>query len=92
MTSSSHDTRRASSDAPESIEEIFTMEDHYYKRLRPRSLICGLKDVSTLQRYSEQLLRSNDPEEQLLQKIRDDASEEVLESYLQRCWNHISKK
>jgi hypothetical protein len=91
MTSSSHDTRRASSDAPESIEEIFTMEDHYYKRLRPRSLICGLKDVSTLQCYSEQLLRSNDPEEQLLQKIRDDASEEVLESYLQRCWNHISR-
>ncbi|CAK9261368.1 unnamed protein product [Sphagnum jensenii] len=90
MTSSSHDTRRASSDAPESIEEIFTMEDHYYKRLRPRSLICGLKDVSTLQCYSEQLLRSNDPEEQLLQKIRDGASEEVLESYLNMTFQNIS--
>jgi ankyrin repeat protein len=80
MSSSSHDTRRASSDAPECIEEIFTMEDHYYKRLRPRSLICGLKDVSTL--YSPQLSRPNGPERMLLQEIRDGASEEVLELYL----------
>jgi hypothetical protein len=97
MASSSHDTRRASSDAPECIEEIFTMEDNYNKRLRPRSLICGLKDVSTLKRYSEQLSRSNDPEEQsndpeeqLLQKIRGGASEEVLESYLNITFQHIS--
>jgi ankyrin repeat protein len=90
MASSSHDTRRASSDVPECIEEIFTMDHHYYERLRPRSLICGLKDVSTLQCYSEQLSRSNDPEEQLLQKIRDGASEEVLESYLNMTFQNIS--
>jgi len=89
MASSSHDTRQASSDVPECIEEIFTMEHHYYKRLRPRSLICGLKDVSTLQCYSEQLSRSIDPEEQLLQKIRDGASEEVLESYLNMTFQNI---
>jgi len=88
MASSSHDTRRASSDAPECIEEIFTMEHHYYKRLRPRSLI--LKDVSTLKCYSEQLSRSNVPEEQLLQKIRDGASAEVLESYLNMTFQKIS--
>jgi len=90
MASSSHDTRRTSSDAPECSEEIFTMEDHYYKRLRPRSLICGLKDVSTLQCYSEELSRSNDPEQQLLQKIRDGASEQVLESYLNLTFQNIS--
>ncbi|CAK9863761.1 unnamed protein product [Sphagnum jensenii] len=92
MASSSHDTRRASSDAPECIEEIFRMENHYNKRLRPRSLICGLKDVSTLQRYSEQLSRSNDPEEQLLQKIRDGASVEVLESHLNLTFQNISDR
>jgi len=80
MASSSHDTRRASSDAPECREEIFTMEDHYYKRLRPRSLI----------RYYEELSRSNDPEEQLLQKIRDGASEDVLESSLNTTFQNIS--
>jgi hypothetical protein len=92
MASRSHDASRASSDAPECIEEIFTMEPHYSERLRPRSLICGLKDVSTLQRYSEQLSRSNDPEEQLLQKIRDGASEEVLESYLNMTFQKISDR
>jgi hypothetical protein len=91
MASSSHDIRRASSDAPKCIEEIFTMENHYNIRLRPRSLICGLKDVSTLQCYSEQLSRSNDPEEQLLKKIRDGASEKVLESYLNMTFQKISE-
>ncbi|KAH8940863.1 hypothetical protein BDL97_14G007000 [Sphagnum fallax] len=93
MASSSHDTRRASRDSPKCIEEIFTMEHHYYKRLRPRSLICGLKDVSTLQRYSEELSELswyNDPEEGLLQKIRDGASEEVLKSYLNMTFQNIS--
>ncbi|CAM6035274.1 unnamed protein product [Sphagnum compactum] len=69
------------------------MEPHYSERLRPRSLICGLKDVSTLQSYSEQLSRlrrSNDPEEQLLQKIRDGASEQVLESDLNLTFQKIS--
>ncbi|KAH8940870.1 hypothetical protein BDL97_14G007700 [Sphagnum fallax] len=93
MASSSHDTGRASSDSPECIEQIFTMEHHYYKRLRPRSLTSGLKDVSTIQCYSEELSRlsrSNSPEEKLLQKIRDGASEEVLESYLNMTFQNIS--
>jgi hypothetical protein len=79
MASSSHDTRRASIDAPECSEEIFTMEHHYDKRLRPRSLI----------RYYEEH-RSNDPDEQLLQKIRDGVSEEVLESDLNLTFQKIS--
>ncbi|CAK9203079.1 unnamed protein product [Sphagnum troendelagicum] len=82
MASSSHDTRRASSDAPECIEEVFTMEPHYYKRLRPKSL--PLKRVCTLQRYSEELSMSIDPEEQLLQKIR------VVP--VRKCWIHISTR
>ncbi len=86
MASSSHDTRRASSNAPECIEEVFTMEHHYYKRLRPRSLIHGLKDVSTLQCYS------NDPEEQLLQNIRDGASVELFESHLNLTFRNISDR
>ncbi len=35
------------------------------------------------------LSRSNDPEEQLLQEIRDGASEEVLESYLKMTFQKI---
>ncbi|CAM6037706.1 unnamed protein product [Sphagnum compactum] len=90
MASSSLDTHSTSSDAPECIEEVFRMEHHYYKRLRPRSLIRSLKDVSTLQCYSEQLSRSNDPEEELIQEIRDGASEEVLELYLNMTFQKIS--
>jgi ankyrin repeat protein len=83
MASSSLDTHTASSDAPECIEEVFTMEHPYDKLLRPRSLI----------RYYEhrsRLSRSNDPEEQLLQKIRDGASEQVLKSYLNTTLQNIS--
>ncbi|KAH9540464.1 hypothetical protein CY35_14G006500 [Sphagnum magellanicum] len=81
MASSSLDTHTASSDAPECIEQVFTMEHHYDKLLRPRSLI----------RYYEELSRlSNDPEEQLLQKIRDGASEEVWESDLNMTFQKIS--
>jgi hypothetical protein len=95
MASSSHDTHRASSDAPECTEEIFTMEPHYYKRLQPRSLTSSLKHVSTLEYYSseqlsEQLSRSNDSVEQLLQKIRDCVREEVLEPDLDMILQNIS--
>jgi hypothetical protein len=57
------------------------MEHHYDKLLRPRSLI----------RYYEQH-RSNDPDEQLLQKIRDGVSEEVLESDLNMTFQKISDR
>jgi hypothetical protein len=46
-------------------------------------------------RYYEELSRlsrSNDPEEQLLQEIRDGASEEVLESYLNMTFQKISDR
>jgi hypothetical protein len=79
MASSSLDTHTASSDASECIEQVFTMEHHYDKLLRPRSLI----------RYYEEH-RSNDPDEQLLQKIRDGVSEEVLESDLNMTFQKIS--
>ncbi|CAK9863766.1 unnamed protein product [Sphagnum jensenii] len=59
------------------------MEHHYDKLLRPRSLIRYYEELSRLS-------RSNDPEEQLLQKIRDGASEEVLESYLNTTFQNIS--
>jgi hypothetical protein len=59
------------------------MEHHYDKLLRPRSLISYYEELSRLS-------RSNDPEEQLLQKIRDGASEEVLESYLNITFQNIS--
>jgi hypothetical protein len=83
MASSSFHTHTASSDAPECIEQVFTMEHHYDKLLRPRSLISYYEELSRLS-------RSNDPEEQLLQKIRDGASEEVLESYLNITFQNIS--
>jgi hypothetical protein len=76
-------THTASSDAPECIEEVFTMEHHYDKLLGPRSLIRYYEELSRLS-------RSNDPEEQLLQNIRDGASEEVLESYLNTTFQNIS--
>ncbi|CAK9203083.1 unnamed protein product [Sphagnum troendelagicum] len=59
------------------------MEHHYDKLLRPRSLIRYYEELSRLS-------RSNDPEEQLLQKIRDGADEEVLESYLNMTFQNIS--
>jgi len=59
------------------------MEHHYNKLLRPRSLIRYYEELSRLS-------RSNDPEEQLLQKIRDGASEQVLESYLDMTFQNIS--
>ncbi|CAM6030035.1 unnamed protein product [Sphagnum balticum] len=81
MASSSLDTHTASSDAPECIGQVFIMEHHYDKLLRPRSLV----------RYYEELSRrSNDPEEQLLQKIRDGASAQVLESDLNMTFQKIS--
>ncbi len=64
MASGSHDTHNTSSDAPERIEEVFAME---YKRLRPRSLIHCLKDVSTLQFC----LKQPRPFSQLMQMQRD---------------------
>ncbi len=66
------------------------MEPHYYKRLRPKSL--PLKRVCTLQRYSEQLSTSNDPEEQLLQSIRDDATVEELETHFNLTFQNISNR
>jgi hypothetical protein len=85
MASSSLDAHRASSDAPECIEQVFTMEYHYDKLLRPRSLIRYYEELSRLS-------RSNDPEEQLLQKIRDGASIEVLESHLNLTFQNISDR
>jgi len=83
MASSSLDTPRASSDAPECIGQVFTMEHHDDKLFRPRSLIRYYEELSRLS-------RSNDPEEQLLQDIRDGASEEVFESYLNMTFQKIS--
>jgi len=82
MASSSLDTPRASSDALEYSEQVFTME-HYDKLLTPRSLIRYYEELSRLS-------RSNEPEEQLLQEIRDGASEEVFESYLNVTFQKIS--
>jgi hypothetical protein len=59
------------------------MERYSDKLLRPRSLIRYYEELSRLS-------RSNDPEEQLLQEIRDGASEEVLESYLNMTFQKIS--
>jgi hypothetical protein len=61
------------------------MEHHYNKLLRPRSLIRYYEELSRLS-------RSNDPEEQLLQKIRDGASVQVLESHLNLTFQNISNR
>jgi ankyrin repeat protein len=94
MASCSHNTYRASSNAPECNEQVSTMERHSNKLLRPRSLIRDLKvephfeKLSRLPRsliyelrdVSDELKMSKSLEEDARDVISDDPEEQLLQA------------
>jgi ankyrin repeat protein len=94
MASCSHETYRASSDARECNEQVFTMECHSDKLLRPRSLIRDLKVephyeklsrlprslICKLRDVSDKLKMLKSPEEDARDVISDDPEEELLQA------------
>jgi hypothetical protein len=94
MASCSHKTYRASSDAPECNEQVFTLERHSKKLLRPRSLICDLKVephyeklsrlprslICELRDVSDELEMSKSLEEDARDVISDDPEEQLLQA------------
>jgi hypothetical protein len=94
MASCSHKTYRASSDAPECNEQVFTMERHSNKLLRPRSLIRDLKVephyeklsrlprslICELRGVSDELKMSKNLEEDARDVISDDPEEQLLQA------------
>jgi hypothetical protein len=94
MASCSHKTYRASSDAPECNEQVFTMERHSNKLLRPRSLIRDLKvephyeKLSRLPRslrcelreVSNEIKMSKSLEEDARDVISDDPEKQLLQA------------
>jgi len=94
MASCSHKTYKASSDAPDCNEQVFTMERHSNKLLRPRSLIRDLKVephheklsrlprslVCELRDVSDELKMSKSLEEDARDVISDDPKEQLLQA------------
>jgi hypothetical protein len=94
MASCSHKTYKASSDVPECNEQVFKMERHFKKLLRPRSLIRDLKvephyeKLSRLPRslrcelreVSNEIKMSKSLEEDARDVISDDPEKQLLQA------------
>ncbi|KAH8940864.1 hypothetical protein BDL97_14G007100 [Sphagnum fallax] len=94
MASCSHETYRASSDARECNEQVFTIVRHSDKLLRPRSLIRDLKVephyeklsrlprslICKLRDVSDDLKMLKSPEEDARDVISDDPEDQLLQA------------